>query len=76
MNSQIAQVDRPKILERMFSGSSLLLSGLRYFFSFGCEIMKKIPDIKFFIEVCNLTRPFDHIQTSEVCKTPYIPPGL
>ena len=30
----------------------------------------------FFIEVCNLTCPFDHIQTSEVCKTPYIPPGL
>ena len=31
---------------------------------------------KFFTEVCNLTCPFDHIQTSEVCKTPYIPPGL
>ena len=31
---------------------------------------------KFFIDVCNLTCPFDHIQTSEVCKTPYIPPGL
>ena len=31
--------------------------------------------IKFFIEVCNLTCPFDHIQTSEVCKTPYIQLG-
>ena len=28
VNSQIAQMDRPKILERMVSGSSLLLSGL------------------------------------------------
>ena len=37
---------------------------------------KALTGVKFFIEVCNLTYPFDHIQTSEVCKTPYIPPGL
>ena len=29
--------------------------------------------IKFFIEVCNFFRPFDHIQTSEVCNSPYKP---
>ena len=28
---------------------------------------------KFFIEVCNFFSPFDHIQTSEVCNSPYKP---
>ena len=57
VNSQIAQVERPKIAERMVFGSSPLLSGVCYFFSlsnwghrqirksFRGEIMKKIPDI-------------------------------
>ena len=27
--------------------------------------------IKFFIQVCNFFSPFDHIQTSEVCNSPY-----
>ena len=57
VNSQIAQVDRPKILERMLFGSSPLLSGVFVTFfsfklrtwknskSFRGEIMKKIPDI-------------------------------
>ena len=57
VSSQIAQVDRPKILERMVFGSSPLLSGVFVTFfsfklrtkknskSFGGEIMKKIPDI-------------------------------
>ena len=50
-------MDIPKILERMVFGSSPLLSGVFVTFflfqiedlenskSFGCEIMKKIPDI-------------------------------
>ena len=57
VNSHIAQVDRPKILERMVFGSSPLLSGVFVAFflfqvedlenskSFRCEIMKKISDI-------------------------------
>ena len=57
VNSQIAQVDRLKILERMVFGSSPLLSGVFVTFfsfklrtkknskSFRGEIMKKIPDI-------------------------------
>ena len=28
---------------------------------------------KFFIEVCHFFSPFDHIQTSEVCNSPYKP---
>ena len=56
VNSQIAQVDRPKILERMVFGSSPLFSGVFVTFfsfklrtwknskSFRGEIMKKIPD--------------------------------
>ena len=38
VSSQIAQVDRPKILERMVIGSRLLLSGVFVtFFSFQVE---------------------------------------
>ena len=59
VNSQRAQVNRPKILERMVSGSSPLCSEVFVFFhfflfqvedlenykSFRCEIMKKQPHI-------------------------------
>ena len=43
VNSQIAQVDRPKILERMVFGSSPLLSGVFVtFFLFQIEDLEKI----------------------------------
>ena len=32
-----------------------------------------VAPIKFFIEVCHFFSPFDHIQTSEVCNSPYKP---
>ena len=42
VSSQIAQVDRPKILERMVFGSSPLLSGVFVtFFSFQIEDLEK-----------------------------------
>ena len=42
VNSQIAQVDRPKILERMVFGSSPLLSGVFVtFFLFQIEDLEK-----------------------------------
>ena len=43
VNSQIAQVDRPKILERMVFGSSPLLPGVfDTFFLFQIEDLEKI----------------------------------
>ena len=41
VNSQIAQVDRPKILERMVFGSSPLLSVVFVTFSFQIEDLEK-----------------------------------
>ena len=60
---------RGMLVSEAVSVPTFILGGLR-----GSNATSDL--VKFFIEVCNLTCPFDHIQTSEVFKTPYIPRGL
>ena len=64
------------VLKPLLSWAYFCRNAFYFLFFWRSRTTEPVLHFKFFIEVCNLTCPFDHIQTSEVCKTPYIPPGL